>query len=116
MLSAMALVTGSFGAGAAWVLLKLIALFTNLAYFHVLSTAPYDLAQARLGPLSILIPVAGGLIVGLMARFGSDKIRAWNSRSPRSDPDRTKPYCAQSCISQTAVFSDCDWHRRPLRG
>ena len=75
VLSAMALVTGSFGAGAAWVLLKLIALFTNLAYFHVLSTAPYDLAQARLGPLSILIPVAGGLIVGLMARFGSDKIR-----------------------------------------
>src|ERR1700678_5087 len=34
VLSAMAVVIGSFGAGAAWVLLKLIALVTNLAYFH----------------------------------------------------------------------------------
>ena len=75
VLSAMALVTGTFGAAAAWALLKLIALFTNLAYFHTFSVAPYHLAQARLGPVSILIPVAGGIIVGLMARFGSDKSR-----------------------------------------
>ncbi len=75
VLSAMAVVTGTFGAAAAWALLKLIALFTNLAYFHTFSVAPYHLAQARLGPVSILIPVAGGIIVGLMARFGSDKIR-----------------------------------------
>ena len=75
VLSGMALVTGSFGAAAAWALLKLIALFTNLAYFHTLSTAPYHLAQARLGLLSILVPVAGGVAVGVMARFGSDKIR-----------------------------------------
>jgi H+/Cl- antiporter ClcA len=74
-LCGMAVVTGGFGAGAAWTLLKLIALFTNAAYFHILSTAPYHLVAAKLGPLSILIPVAGGLIVGLMARFGSDKIR-----------------------------------------
>ena len=74
VLSGMALVTGSFGA-AAWALLKLIALFTNLAYFHTLSTAPYHLAQARLGLLSILVPVAGGVAVGVMARYGSDKIR-----------------------------------------
>lgn len=75
VLSVMALVTGTFGAAAAWVLLRLIALFTNLAYFHTLSVAPYHLAQAKLGPLSILVPVVGGLIVGLMARYGSDKIR-----------------------------------------
>ncbi|MBU6442994.1 MAG: chloride channel protein [Alphaproteobacteria bacterium] len=75
VLSGMALVTGSFGAAAAWALLKLIALFTNLAYFHTLSTAPYHLAQARLGLLSILVPVAGGVAVGVMARYGSDKIR-----------------------------------------
>jgi chloride channel protein, CIC family len=74
-LSAMAIVTGSFGAGAAWVLLKLIALVTNLAYFHVYSTATSYLSHARLGPGTILIPVIGGLIVGLMARYGSEKIR-----------------------------------------
>ena len=75
ILSAMAIVTGSFGAGAAWVLLKLIALVTNLAYFHVYSTATSYLSHARLGPGTILIPVIGGLIVGLMARYGSEKIR-----------------------------------------
>jgi chloride channel protein, CIC family len=75
VLSAMALLTGSFGAGAAWVLLALIGLVTNLAYFHVLSTATSHLSQAKLGPVSILIPIAGGLIVGLMARYGSQKIR-----------------------------------------
>ena len=75
VLSAMALVTGSFGAGAAWVLLKLIALVTNLCYFHVYSTATSYLSHARLGPGSIVIPVIGGVIVGLMARYGSPKIR-----------------------------------------
>ncbi len=75
VLSAMAIFTGSFGAGAAWVLRKLIALVTNFAYFHVYSTATTYLSHARLGPASILIPVVGGLIVGLMARFGSQKIR-----------------------------------------
>jgi chloride channel protein, CIC family len=75
VLSAMAIFTGSFGAGAAWVLLKLIALVTNFAYFHVYSTATSYLSHARLGPGSILIPVIGGLIVGLMARYGSQKIR-----------------------------------------
>jgi len=75
VLSAMAIATGSFGAGAAWVLLKLIALVTNLAYFHVYSTATSYLSHAKLGPGSILIPVIGGLLVGLMARYGSEKIR-----------------------------------------
>ncbi|HUA24278.1 MAG TPA: chloride channel protein [Steroidobacteraceae bacterium] len=75
VLSGIAVFTGSFGAGAAWVLLKLIAIVTNFAYFHVWSTATSYLSQARLGPGSILIPVIGGLIVGLMARYGSRKIR-----------------------------------------
>lgn len=75
VLSLMALATGTFGAGAAWVLLKLIALVTHVAYFHTLSSSPYHLGSIELGPWSIAIPVAGGLIVGLMARFGSEKIR-----------------------------------------
>ena len=75
VLCAMALATGSFGAASAWALLKLIAVFTNLAYSHILSAAPYNLAGMKLGPQSVLIPVVGGIIVGIMARFGSDKIR-----------------------------------------
>ena len=75
LLAAMGLVTGTLGAVAAWVLLRLIALITNLAYFHVLSLSSPDLADARLGPGSILIPVFGGMLVGLIARFGSLKVR-----------------------------------------
>ncbi len=75
VLSAMAIVTGTCGAAAAWVLLKLIALVTNFCYFHTLSTATSYLSHAKLGLSSILIPIVGGVIVGLMARHGSDKIR-----------------------------------------
>jgi H+/Cl- antiporter ClcA len=75
MLSGMALVVGGFGAGAAWLLLRLIALATNLAYFQRISTETVSLAHAHLPVWAVLIPVVGGLIVGLMARFGSEKIR-----------------------------------------
>ncbi len=74
-LSAMGLVTGTFGAMAAWALLKLIALITNLAYFHLISTEAAYLSHARLGPGSILVPVLGGVLVGFIARYGSDKVR-----------------------------------------
>jgi H+/Cl- antiporter ClcA/CBS domain-containing protein len=75
LLAAMALVIGSLGAVAAAVLLKLIALVTNLVWFQRLSLASAEMAQAASGPKVVLIPVLGGLAIGLMARFGSDKIR-----------------------------------------
>ena len=74
ILAAIALVIGTVGAGAAWALLHLIYLFTNLAYHGRFSDAPTTIGSA-LGPLSILIPVLGSFVVGLMARYGSDKIR-----------------------------------------
>ena len=74
-LVAMALIVGSGGAGAAWALLKLINLATNLAYGGKLSAAPATIDGSTLGWGSVLIPVAGCLIIGLMARFGSEKIR-----------------------------------------
>src|SRR5689334_1546842 len=73
-LAAMAAVTGTMGAAAAWLLLKLIAFFTNLAYFGRLSVAAVTLPD-HLPLWSIAIPVAGSLIIGLMARCGSEKIR-----------------------------------------
>ena len=75
ILAAMAVVVGSAGAGAAWILSHLINLVTNLAYFSVFSGAPVTIAANPLGLASILIPVAGCLIIGLMARYGSEKIR-----------------------------------------
>ena len=75
MLAAAALVVGTGGAFGAWVLLRLIALATNLFWFARLSAVPVDIAHAHVGPLLVVIPVIGSLIVGLMARFGSEKIR-----------------------------------------
>jgi len=75
ILAAMAVVAGSAGAGAAWCLLHLINLCTNLAYYGRLSAAPAELGAHVLGWSSVFIPVAGGLIVGLMARYGSERIR-----------------------------------------
>jgi H+/Cl- antiporter ClcA len=74
LLAAMATVAGTGGAFSAWALLKLIALATNLMWY---ANASFDHAVIahRSALLVIAIPVIGGLIVGLMARFGSDKIR-----------------------------------------
>ena len=55
--------------------MKLIALVTNLAYYGRLSTLSLPIAGTPLGPLAVFVPVAGCLIIGLMARFGSEKIR-----------------------------------------
>jgi H+/Cl- antiporter ClcA len=74
ILAAMATVAGTGGALSAWALLKLIAFATNVFWYGKLSFAGAVIAGR--GPLLVLlIPVAGALIVGLMARFGSDKIR-----------------------------------------
>jgi H+/Cl- antiporter ClcA/CBS domain-containing protein len=74
VLAAMAVVAGTGGAFSAWVLLKLIALATNILWYGDFSWATVDIAGR--GPaLLLLVPVIGALIVGLMARFGSDKIR-----------------------------------------
>jgi CIC family chloride channel protein len=75
VLAAMAALVGASGAGAAWALLKLIALFTNLAYFGRLTAAHIPLGQSPLGIYAIAVPVIGSLIVGFMARYGSEKIR-----------------------------------------
>jgi len=73
-LAAMAAVTGTFGALAAWVLLRLIAIITNLAYLHRFGTILPPM-PAHLPLSSVAIPVIGSIIIGLMARYGSEKIR-----------------------------------------
>jgi H+/Cl- antiporter ClcA len=75
LLSAVAVGIGVGAAALAVVLLKAIALCTNLFYYHRFSLVSVDPAGSPLGPWMVIVPVVGGLIVGLMARFGSDKIR-----------------------------------------
>ncbi|MBV9842991.1 MAG: chloride channel protein [Sphingomonadaceae bacterium] len=75
MLAAAALVVGTGGALGAWLLLKLIAIATNLFWFGRLSDAAADIAANHLGAAVVAIPILGSLVIGLMARFGSEKIR-----------------------------------------
>ena len=75
ILVAMAVVVGTVGAGAAWLLLHLINFVTNLAYYGRLSTSPASIAGSALGWTSVAIPISGCLLIGLMARYGSEKIR-----------------------------------------
>jgi chloride channel protein, CIC family len=75
VLSAMALVVGAIGAVVAYALVWLIAVITNLAYYQRFSHAFVSPAGHHLGAWSVLVPVVGGLIIGVMARFGSEKIR-----------------------------------------
>ncbi|MCC7362631.1 MAG: chloride channel protein [Anaerolineales bacterium] len=74
-LAALALVIGALSAGVAGVLVWLIRAITNLAYFQRFSAGEVTPADNHLGWLAVLIPAVGGLIIGLMARYGSDKIR-----------------------------------------
>ena len=60
---------------ADWRMLMLIAVATNLFWFARLSAGPVDIGQAHVGLMVVAIPVIGSVIVGLMARYGSDKIR-----------------------------------------
>lgn len=75
ILTAAALVVGTGGALGAWLLLKAIAIATNIFWFGRLSADPAAITDNALGIGVIVIPVVGGLIIGLMARFGSEKIR-----------------------------------------
>jgi len=74
-IAGLAVIIGIFAAYVAAALLKLIAFFTNLFFFQRLGSTAVTPAAHHLGPWVILVPVAGALIIGVMARFGSDKIR-----------------------------------------
>ena len=71
----MAIVIGVIGAYVALALLRLIGLFTNLFFYQRWSTALVSPAGNHLGPLEIVVPVIGAIIIGLMARYGSERIR-----------------------------------------
>jgi len=71
----LATVIGIFSAFVALALLRLIGLFTNLFFFGHWATALVSPAGNHLGVLEVLVPMAGGLVVGLMARYGSERIR-----------------------------------------
>lgn len=74
-ISLLAMAIGGVSTCVALALMKLIGLFTNLFYYQRLSTTLVSPASNALGIAAVCIPVIGGLIIGLMARYGSERIR-----------------------------------------
>ena len=75
-ISGLAILIGAACTFIAVLLQGLIGFFTNLFYFQELSFAFGRLpTDNSLGWLAVLVPVLGGLIIGLMARYGSERIR-----------------------------------------
>ncbi len=71
----LALFIGALSAGIALVLLDMIGFLTNLLYYQRISVQLVSPNANQLGAIAIVIPVLGGLVVGLMARYGSEQIR-----------------------------------------
>ncbi len=71
----LAVAIGVLGAGISLALLSMIGFFTNLFYYQRISAHLVSPNANTLGLIAVVIPVGGGLIVGLMARFGSEQIR-----------------------------------------
>jgi H+/Cl- antiporter ClcA len=75
-IAALALPIGALSACVAWALLRLIGLITNLVFYQRVGTALVAPGSGHHSPILILLaPVCGGLAIGLIARFGSEKIR-----------------------------------------
>lgn len=75
LISFLAAAVGLIAGLVAYILYKLIGLFTNLAFFHQWSATFRSVGAHHLGPWVIGIPVIGGLIVGVMAKYGTTKIK-----------------------------------------
>jgi H+/Cl- antiporter ClcA len=74
-IAAIAVMVGTAAVFAGIALLKLIRFATNIAYFGQFTLADLKLQDTPLGYAAVIIPVIGALIIGLMARFGSERIR-----------------------------------------
>lgn len=75
LISILAGVMGCLAAFIAFALYNLIGLFTNVSYYHEWSFHFRSPQATQIGHWVIAVPVIGGLLIGLMAKYGSEKIR-----------------------------------------
>jgi CIC family chloride channel protein len=74
-ISLLAVCAGLLGTLAAIGLRDFVGLITNAVYYQRFSIADVSPAANRLGWLAVPIPVAGAVVVGILARLGSEDIR-----------------------------------------
>src|ERR1700723_3116268 len=81
LVSLLAAVIGVLAGFIAYILYDLIGLITNLAYYHEWSFHFRSPEHTQLGLWIIVTPVIGGIIIGFMAKYGSE-----------SGPDIAQPH------------------------
>jgi CIC family chloride channel protein len=74
-ISLLAALVGIIAGVVAFLLYNLIGLFTNIVFYHVWSFHFRSPAENQLGLWVIVVPAVGGIIVGIMAKYGSSKIK-----------------------------------------
>ena len=74
LLTLIAGIIGFVAGGIAYILYHLIGFFTNLFFYQKLDFSFTSPQQNHLGLFVILVPSLGGLIAGIMIRYGSSKI------------------------------------------
>ncbi len=75
LVSILSALIGLLAGATAYILYSLIAIITNLVYYHELSLKLPTITSNSLGWLVIIVPAIGGLIVGIMAKYGTEKIK-----------------------------------------
>ena len=75
LISALAAGVGLLAGVVAFLLYRLIGLFTNIFFFHRFSADFTSARMNHLGAWVIVVPVLGGIVVGFMAKYGSSKIK-----------------------------------------
>jgi chloride channel protein, CIC family len=75
IISLLAALVGILAGLIAYILYDLIGLITNLAYYHEWSFHFRSPEHTQLGLWIIVTPVIGGIIIGFMAKYGSEKIK-----------------------------------------
>src|SRR4051812_15650925 len=113
-LSAIAVLLGLAGGGAAWVLIHLIGLLTNVVLFHQWGWDLPSFASFHPGPILLVEAAAGGLAVSLLAKWSPvirghgipEAMEAVLSRQSRIEPRAAlaKPSSAAIAIGTGGPF------------
>lgn len=75
VIAGLAAIVGILAGLVAQALYRLIALVSNLVFFQSVSTRLVGVTNHHLGWLVVIVPALGGLVVGVMAKYGTSKIR-----------------------------------------
>ena len=111
-MSILAVIIGILAGIAAEILDGMIGLVTNVAFYQRISTELISPLGSNSPLLLIFVPAIGGLIIGLMAKYGTPLVRGHGiPEAMEAVLDEEKPHLAQCRHSEAAERRCLDWLR-----